>query len=454
MRVQTQTDAMELDERVDSGAHHNAVESLQEPAPRTKWVYLKIFSAGISFFVAGVNDGSLGSIIPYILQTYAISTNMVSILYAATFAGWFIAALSNNTITRYLDLGPTLCTGAGLQILAHALRAWNPPFALYVVTFFLASLGQAYNDTFANTFVSTLNDAHRCLGFIHAMYMAGCLVAPFIATGIASANTDSDWCLFYLCPLGLGVVNLALVGSSFHDHMATPASLRSERRERPESKSILREMKDVFFATEVWLLSLFFFFFLGATITAGGWMVEYLVEVRNGDVAKMGYIPAGFSGGALLGRILLSEPTHRLGDRLMIFIYALLCIGLQLVFWLVPSIIPAAVAISFLGFFSGPFFASGVSLGTRLFPTEIRSSAIALVFVLGQIGGSAFPALTGIIAGKVRFRMNGAHDYESPKTELSLSGAEMGNTSLLPPVYQMLYTDNNTTIKLNPEHGK
>lgn len=50
--------------------------------------------------------------------------------------------------------------------------------------------------------------------------------------------------------------------------------------------------------------------------------------------------------------------------------------------------------------------------------------------------------------------MNGAHDYESPKTELSLSGAEMGNTSLLPPVYQMLYTDNNTTIKLNPEHGK
>ncbi|KAK4943745.1 hypothetical protein LTR66_014576, partial [Elasticomyces elasticus] len=116
--------------------------------------------------------------------------------------------------------------------------------------------------------------------------------------------------------------------------MATPASLRSERRERPESKSILREMKDVFVSTEVWLLSLFFFFFLGATITAGGWMVEYLVEVRNGDVAKMGYIPAGFSGGALLGRILLSEPTHRLGDRLMIFIYALLCIGLQLVFWL------------------------------------------------------------------------------------------------------------------------
>lgn len=271
--------------------------------------------------------------------------------YAATFGGWFLAALSNNAITRYLDLGQTLCIGAGFQILAHALRAWNPPFGLYVVTFLLASLGQAYNDTFANTFVSTLNDAHRYLGFIHAMYMAGCLVAPFMATGIASANTESKWYLFYLVPLGLGVVNLALAATSFHDHMASPASLRSKRREQPGSKSILKEMKDVFLTTEVWLLSFFFFFFLGATITAGGklgilsmhlsakilmlgWMVEYLVEVRHGDVSKMGYVPAGFSGGAFLGRILLSEPTHRLGERLMIFLYALLCIGLQIVFWL------------------------------------------------------------------------------------------------------------------------
>lgn len=219
------------------------------------------------------------------------------------------------------------------------------------MTFLLASLGQAYNDTFANTFVSTLNDAHRYLGFIHAMYMAGCLVAPFMATGIASANAESKWYLFYLVPLGLGVVNLALAATSFHDHMASPASLLSRRRERPGSKSILKEMKDVFFTTEVWLLSFFFFFFLGATITTGGmlgilsmhlsakiltlgWMVEYLVEVRHGDVSKMGYVPAGFSGGAFLGRILLSEPTHRLGERLMIFLYALLCIGLQIVFWL------------------------------------------------------------------------------------------------------------------------
>jgi fucose permease len=68
-------------------------------------------------------------------------------------------------------------------------------------------------------------------------------------------------------------------------------------------------------------------------------MVEYLVNVRDGDVKQMGYVPAGFYGGAFLGRLVLAEPTHRFGERRMIFIYAVLCLGLQLVFWLcVPSL--------------------------------------------------------------------------------------------------------------------
>lgn len=141
---------------------------------------------------------------------------------------------------------------------------------MYAVTFFLASLGQAYNDTHANTFVSALNGAHRWLGFIHAMYMAGCLVGPFVATGVASANVDSKWYLFYLFPLGVGVMNLVFVGVSFRDRMVTPTVLRGQRRGMTASNSALKEIKDTLSTPGVWLLSLFFFFFLGASITAGG----------------------------------------------------------------------------------------------------------------------------------------------------------------------------------------
>ena len=65
-----------------------------------------------------------------------------------------------------------------------------------------------------------------------------------------------------------------------------------------------------------------------------GWVVEYLVVTRNGNISSMGYVRAGLSGGGLLGRLLLAEPTHRWGERRMILLYCVLCLGLQLLFWL------------------------------------------------------------------------------------------------------------------------
>jgi fucose permease len=93
-------------------------------------------------------------------------------------------------------------------------------------------------------------------------------------------------------------------------------------------------MRDTYTSPSVWLLCTFFFFYIGAVLTAGGWIVEYLVKERDGDLSTMGYVPAGFSGGTLLGRLLLAEPTHRYGSRKMLTIYIALSVALQLLFWL------------------------------------------------------------------------------------------------------------------------
>lgn len=136
-------------------------------------------------------------------------------------------------------------------------------------------------------------------------------------------------------------------------------------------------------------------------LSRSGWVVEFLVSVRGGEASRVGYVQAGFAGGTFLGRVLLAEPTKRFGERRMILFYAIVCIGLELLFWLVPNIIAGAVAISIFGFFSGPFFATGVSLGSQIFPADVKASALAFVFMLGQIGGSIFPAVTGLIASRV-----------------------------------------------------
>lgn len=262
--------------------------------------------------------------------------------------------MTNACLSEYLDLGAMLALGAAMQILGSALRTFHTPFAFWACTFFLVSLGQAYQDTHCNTFVATVRPSHRWLGFIHAMYALGTLVSPFASNAVASATTPSPWNLFYVVPLAIGLVNLGLSLYAFWDTVrlkkkgaaatmpdTTPPTAADETHTaetphitEPKANSVNALLKRALSIPGLWVLSLFFFFYLGAVLTASGWIVEYLVVVRDGDLAKMGYVPAGFSGGSFLGRLLLPEITHRFGERRMVFLYCALCLGLQLTFWL------------------------------------------------------------------------------------------------------------------------
>ncbi|KAK8047791.1 MFS general substrate transporter [Apiospora saccharicola] len=430
--------------------------------------YFKLLVAGFSFLCAGVNDGTLGPLIPHIIDTFRIGTGEVAIIYASTFAGWLLAAATGPLLTAHLTLGQLLAAGAALQLLAQCLRPWGGGdgelFPLYCVTFFVQSLGMAYQDSHANTFVSGLpNVPHRWLGFIHACYALGCLVGPLIATSLAtSAETPSGltgaattttgfggWRRVYFILIGIGAVNMAGVVMAFKDSLwrdnrpQQPQHQQQQLRQRQKTKAAFQDLTSLFRSRALWLLSLFYFFNLGALLTAGGWVVEFLTTRTTPDSnnkAGLGYVPTGLYGGLLLGRLLLAEPTFRLGERRMLLAYTAACAALQLVFWLQPSLVASAVALSFIGFFSGPFFATGMSVASKLFPKKSKPAALAhpvlimlptqttktpyvirtnkhdrkggadvgdtagrplfagFIFVLAQAGGAIFPSLTGLVA--------------------------------------------------------
>lgn len=67
------------------GHRHHQTHSPIDREPQTHGadhvLMLKLVSAGFSFFVAGVNDGSVGALIPYFMREYGISTTVVSTVY-------------------------------------------------------------------------------------------------------------------------------------------------------------------------------------------------------------------------------------------------------------------------------------------------------------------------------------------------------------------------------------
>lgn len=189
----------EHDHAADNAAPPSTTEAIT-PLEVTPIVMLKVMSAAFCFFNAGVNDGSLGALIPYILRGYNISTAYMAIPYGVGFFGWLLAAIFGGYLRVTLGTGGYLILGAALQLLAQILRFWVPPFGLFSVTFFLVALGQAFQDSQANTFVATIKNAHRWLGLIHGCYAIGTLVGPLIAASIA-LNLNGRWAVFYVSKL-------------------------------------------------------------------------------------------------------------------------------------------------------------------------------------------------------------------------------------------------------------
>ncbi len=180
--------------------------------------------------------------------------------YAASFVGWLLAAAMNDHMLEFLDTGAILSIGAFLQLFSNILRFWSPPFGLFATTFFMASLGMAFQDSHSNTFVSTVNDAHRWLGFIHALYALGALVSPFVATPVAS-SMQSKWSVFYLFLVGLGVINNVGVLLAFCESIRVlPRALSASEDDHAPGRSVkaLRGMAKTLQLRVVWILSLFF----------------------------------------------------------------------------------------------------------------------------------------------------------------------------------------------------
>ncbi|KAF4985730.1 hypothetical protein FDECE_16370 [Fusarium decemcellulare] len=351
---------------------------------------VEVVASNYALLLAGMNDAATGALLPHIKSSYDIGLLLVAIVYLVNFCGWLLAAFTNVHVTSHFGRGGALLLGACMQLLGYALNFWKPPFPLFVVSFFFSGLGVAYLDAQANTIVANMDNAHRWLGILHAVYGLGALVAPLIATTLASQT--SYWHYFYLIMLGLCCVNVVLVFFAFRRYIS--------RQTKDASTQANRQLKQALSKKAVWILCLFFFLYVGAEVTSGGWVVEFLISVRHGSSEKVGYVATGYWAGLTVGRVALADITYKLGQRRMVFAYILIAIALQFIFWFVRNIIVDAVAISLLGFVIGPFFPVGLSILTELLPQDLHIASIGFTATIGQAGSAAFPFLTGAVASR------------------------------------------------------
>ncbi|OAX42435.1 MFS general substrate transporter [Rhizopogon vinicolor AM-OR11-026] len=347
-----------------------------------------------TMYLAGWNDGTTGPLLPRIQEVYGLNFTIVSLIFVFACVGFLSGAFSNIFLDSRFGFGKLLhyCLGSACQVIGYAIESAALPFPAFVLGYAINGFGMALQDAQANGFVASLKDNPEArMGILHAV-RAGALSSPLVATQFAQLP---HWSFHFLCSLGVALINTVLLvvvfGLKPQDECL--AQIGQPAGEKGTSES--NQFNQIFRLREVHLLAFFILVYVGVEVTVGGWMVTYIIDVRGGG-ASSGYISSGFFGGLMIGRVALLW----VGERRVLFIYAVLAIGLQLVVWLVPSLIGGGVAISIIGILLGPMYPIAMNHTVRILPEWLLTGSIGWIAGFGQAGSALFPFLTGAISSK------------------------------------------------------
>ncbi|KAJ9193120.1 hypothetical protein DTO021D3_3850 [Paecilomyces variotii] len=362
-------------------------------APRSNvWKTLATFW---SFLVMGMNDSAYGPLIPYLETYYDLSYTVVSILFFSPLFGYICSALLNNKIHNRFGRRGVAWIGPGCHIIAYIVNCLHPPYPVLVVSFIFAGFGNGLADSGWNAWIGNMANANQVLGLLHGFYGVGGVLSPFVATSLIT-RADLPWYYFYYLMIGLATIEFGFCLAAFWD---AGASATQNNPPGEETKGGLRQaLLRKHYAWVTWICALFLLGYVGIEVALGGWIVTFMRRVRHGEPFASGMTATGFWLGITCGRVVLGFVTPKLGEKLSIVIYSLLAITAGLILWLVPDFYSSAVAVSFQGFFLGPFFPAAVVVATKLLPRNLHVSAIGFAAAVGGVGGSVFPFAMGALA--------------------------------------------------------
>ncbi|KAF2197861.1 MFS general substrate transporter [Delitschia confertaspora ATCC 74209] len=358
---------------------------------------LRTLSCFGGFIILGANDAAYGALIPYLEEYYNLSYTVVSLMFLSPLGGYTASALLNTTIhlkfgQRGIAFFSPLC-----QLIAYIVIAVHPPYPVLVVFLILAGFGSGLQDAAWNAWIGNMANPNEILGFLHAAYGLGATLAPLIATTMVTKG-GLPWYAFYYVMIAATSVALTALTLSFWSSTAAVFRAKNSRTTDTKDNRMKEALTRLPFARVTWLCAFFLLGYVGVEVALGGWIVTFMIRVRDGSNFASGMTATGFWMGLTVGRVVLGFVTPRLGEKLAISIYLPITMALELLFWLVPQFYVSAIAVSFQGFFLGPLFPAVIVAATKLLPRHLHVSAIGFAAAFGGSGAAILPFAVGAIA--------------------------------------------------------
>lgn len=336
--------------------------------------------------------------------------------------GYIAASFLNSLFHITFGRRGAAVLGPGLRLIAYIVISQKCSYPGLVVCFCISAFGIALSDAAWNAWIGAMQNSNELLGILHSFYGLGATLSPLFATTMITKG-GLKWYKFYYLMIGLSVAELAAGGMAFWTETGKKYRADNEKTTGKTSGHTREALRN----RVTWICCFFLLVYSGTEVALGGWVVQFMRNVRHAAPFPAGMSATGYWLGLTVGRVALGFVTPRIGerrailvslhplskfpvfsfsvhdsaeviDKIFLQIYIALATAAHLIFWLVPNFFTSAVAVAFVGFFLGPLFPAAVVAATKILPPHLHVGSIGFSAAFGMTGAAILPFAVGAIA--------------------------------------------------------
>ena len=345
-----------------------------------------------AFMVSGATSLALGSLIPFLRDTYDLSYEIAGMLVSLQSVGNLVSVGLMGFLPVFLGRRKSILVMAIWMAMSYLLLTTSlGGAALLPALCFAMGVSKGGNANFANTMMSTLPGQKAGIGYnlAHGAYAVGALASPLLIVVCTNGNS-SGWriatgILFALCLFQL--IDYAIV--PIPDNRVTK-SVKSIDRSFLKNRSF-------------WLASGILFFYVSAEYSITGWLVTYFqdIGVLSDNLSQM--MSSLLWGVMFIGRMAGAIIIGKVSRKHLLLVDG---IGLTVFFLLVffsRSELPIIIGIAGVGLFMATIYTSAMALGTE----SVRGNdlGVSAMTLTGVAGGIITPAAVGFVAEHAGIQM-------------------------------------------------
>jgi len=371
------------------------------------------------FFTWGALTSLNDVLIPHLKAVFAMNYARTMLIQFTFFSTYFVMSIPAGRVIARFGYKPSIVIGllvAALGALAFFPAARVPSYPLFLLALFVLASGITLLQVAANPYISLLGDPRRAssrLTLAQAVNSLGhtlspALIGPFILA-VAVLGNDA---LAQLPPAQQEAYRIAQAQSVQRPYLGIALGLLllaalvyllrlpplTEATERAEPRR--HGFAEVLAHRQLRLGVLAIFVYVGAEVTLGSFMINYLTLPGIGDL-DAGHATRYVSyywGAAMVGRFIGALLLRRVSPRQLLCAFALAALTL-LATTIVSAGALAVWSVIAVGLFNSIMFPTLFTLGIEgLGPLTPKASSL---LVMAIVGGAVIPLTQGVLADQI-----------------------------------------------------